>query len=159
MNKKAQSDISHEFIIWIPRIIVLVLAAGFVIFLVNIPITKNFEIDKLQQDILRQRFVYNENCLAYKDENNVYPGIIDKLKFNQLNLDNCFKANDRVGVNLNLITNDVKTINLNKNVAEKLNFCFDTKHFACTNYTYYILFKDDKSLERGLLNIAMVKLK
>ena len=71
MNKKAQSDISHEFIIWIPRIIVLVLAAGFVIFLVNIPITKNFEIDKLQQDILRQRFVYNENCLAYKDENNV----------------------------------------------------------------------------------------
>jgi len=158
MNKKAQFETSHELIIWIPRIIVLVIVVGTVFFLITLPIKQSFEIDKLQQIILRQRFVYSENCLAYKDDK-IYSGIIDLKKFNQVNLENCFQTDDRLGVSLSLIKNDTKTINLNPKIADKLNFCFDTKHFTCTNYTYYVLTKSDNNFETALLNIAMIKLK
>ncbi|AJF62404.1 MAG: hypothetical protein QT11_C0001G0255 [archaeon GW2011_AR20] len=158
MNKKAQFETSHELIIWIPRIIALVIVAGIVFFLITLPVKQSFEIDKLQETILRQRFLYSENCLAHND-GKVNSGIIDKSKFNQKNLDKCFEANDKIGVNLNLITDKIETINLNQKIAEKLDFCFDKKHFTCTNYTYYVLIQDEKKLESGLLNVAMIKIK
>ena len=109
MNKKGQFQTSHELIIWIPRIIMLVIVVGTVFFLITLPVKQSFDIDKLQQTILRQRFIYSENCLAYKDDK-VSPGIIDLKKFNQNNLENCFQANDKLGVSLNLIKNDTKTV-------------------------------------------------
>ena len=158
MNKKAAFDTTHELMIWIPRIIILVIVVGIVYSLITIPVQKNFEIDTLQEKILRQRFVYSENCLAYED-NNVYSGIIDKNKFTQTNLENCFQFNNNIGVNLNLMTNDVKTINLNERLSNKFDFCFDKDHFTCSNYTYYILTKENNKFVPGLLNIAMIKLK
>jgi len=158
MNKKAQFETSHELIIWIPRIIALVIVAGIVFFLITLPVKQNFEIDKLQETILRQRFLYSENCLAYND-GKVNPGIIDKGKFNRENLNKCFGANDNFGVNLNLITDKIETINLNQKIAEKFDFCFDEKHFTCTNYTYYVLIQDKETLGEGLLNVAMIKIK
>jgi len=95
MNKKAAFDTTHELMIWIPRIIILVIVVGIVYSLITIPVQKNFEIDTLQEKILRQRFVYSENCLAYK-ENNVYSGIIDKNKFTKTNLENCFQFNNNL---------------------------------------------------------------
>ncbi len=158
MNKKATSTVDQELIIWIPRLIILIIATGIILFLITNAIQKSFETDKVQQSILRQRFVYSEDCLAYKDDK-VNPGIIDEKKFTQRNLENCFQSHEELGVNINLITNEVKTVNLNDNLKNKFNFCFDQKHFSCSNYTYYVLIKDNENYKPGLLNVAMIKLK
>ena len=157
-NKRAAFDTTSELIKWIPKIIVAALVVSTIILIIASYVKTTFEIDKLQQVILRQRFIYSENCLAYED-NVVRVGIIDKNKFSQRNLENCFQANERFGVNLNLITKDVKTINLNNNLVNKFNFCFDKKHFTCSNNTYYVLVKEGNNIEPGLLNVAMIKIK
>jgi hypothetical protein len=157
-NKKAAFDTTSELIKWIPVIIVVAIVISTVIIIITNYTEQTFEIDKLQQIILRQRFVYSENCLAYRGAT-LQPGIIDDKKFNQNNLENCFKANENLGINLNLITDTIKTVNLNENLVNKFNFCFDNKHYLCTNYTYYVLVKEDDDTKTGLLNIVMIKLK
>lgn len=157
-NKKGAFDTTSELIKWIPKIIVVALVVSTIILIIASYVKITFEIDKLQQVILRQRFVYSENCLAHED-NGVKVGIIDKNKFSQRNLENCFQANEKIGVSLNLITKDLKTINLNDNLINKFNFCFDKKHFTCSNNTYYVLVNDGNNFEQGLLNIAMIKVK
>jgi len=156
MNKKSQFDTTKELLLWIPRIILIVIVVGTVFYIVTIPIRKNFEINELHQNILRQRFVYSENCMAYK-ENKIYPGIVDIKKFEKENLEKCFQSN-KIGVTLNLMNNTLKTIKINEKIAEKDIFCIDKKHFSCTNYTYYVLIKNE-IIEPGLLNIHMVKTK
>ena len=158
MNKKSFFNATSELIKWIPNIIVVALVVSTMVIIVFNYTKQNFDIEQLQQGILRQRFVYSENCLAYEDDM-IQPGIIDKKKFNKNNLNDCFQINERIGVNLNLIANEIKTVNLNDNMVNKFNFCFDKKHFACSNYTYYVLIREDNNIERGLLNIAMIKLK
>ncbi len=159
IDKKSQFHTTEELIIWLPRIIVIAVIAGIVFFLITMPIKQNFQIDKLQQGILMQRFVYSENCLAYKENDRIYPGIIDSNKFNDQNLRNCFQANNNVGIRLNLITNEVNTVNLNDRLTEKFDFCFDKKHFTCSNYNYYVLINDNNEIKTGLLNINMIKIK
>jgi hypothetical protein len=156
MNKKSQFDTTKELLLWIPRIILLVIIVGTVFYIITLPIKKNFQTDELQQNLLKQRFVYNENCLAYKDDR-IYPGIIDIKKFDKENLEKCFQ-NNKIGVTLNLVNETIKTIRVNEKIAEKDAFCFDTKHFFCTNYTYYVMIKNEK-IEPGLLNVHMIKIK
>jgi hypothetical protein len=158
INKKSQFDVSHELVIWIPRIILIAFVVVTVFYIISLALEKNFEVDKIQQAALRQRFVYSENCLAYKDNEKIYPGIIDKSKFNLKNLENCFQTNQNMGVNLNLISDDTKTINLNEQLTNMFDFCIDEKNFACTNHTYYVLIKDNE-LKPELLNIAIIKRK
>ena len=158
LNKKAAYNTTKELIIWIPRILLVVIAVSTVFYLITMPIRQNFDIDQLQQTILRQRFVYSENCLAYK-EDKTYPGIVDKAKFNIKNLENCFQVNDNIGIRLNLLADKSNTISLNEKLADKFNFCFDKKHFSCSNYTYYVLIKDNSEFKSGLLNINIIKLK
>lgn len=160
LNKNSQFDTTSEIIKWIPKIIVIVIVVSTVFFLITIPVRQSFQIDKLQQTILRQRFVYSDSCLADENENIITPGIIDKVKFNSKNLENCFQANDNTGVSLTLKTdNDIETINLNQRLTDKFNFCFDIKHFSCNNYTYYVLIKDKNEIKPGFLNIRMIKIK
>lgn len=157
MNKKAIES-EYETMIWIAAIITIAIVVVSIIFLVNGAVEKFFNIEKLQQNILMQRFIYNENCLAYNENNEVHVGIIDKSKFLQNRLENCFKTDEKTGVSLTLVSDDLKTINLNNRITNKFSFCFDEKHFTCSNYTYYVLIKDN-DLKTGLLKVNMIKAK
>ena len=157
MNKKAMES-AYEMMMWVATIITVAIVVVSIVFLINGGVKKQFDIERLQQTILMQRFVYSENCLAYGGNNGVEAGIIDKSKFLQNRLENCFKTDEKTGASLNLVSDDVKTINLNNKLTDKFSFCFDKKHFTCSNYTYYVLVKDN-DIKTGLLKINMIKLK
>ncbi len=48
--------------------------------------------EDVEESILSQRLISSPSCFVYRDEvNRAYPGIIDLDKFNQQNLDECFR--------------------------------------------------------------------
>ena len=159
MSEEDIKEISQNWIIWIPTIIVFFIVIFLVVAIISIAAEKDINIEKLQQPILRQRFLYSENCLAYKQDR-VYPGIIDLAKFNEKRLQDCFLPNDRIGALLVLRTDSyTKKAEVNSNLVNKFNFCFDKESFTCTNYTYYVLINDNSIIEQGLLDIALIKLR
>lgn len=55
---------------------------------------------QLQAELISLRFTNNPDCFAYVDENTgrVYSGIIDLKKFNEENMDRCYKTGDLQGL-------------------------------------------------------------
>ncbi|MEK6835844.1 MAG: hypothetical protein AABX55_02365 [Nanoarchaeota archaeon] len=152
-------ELTEAWIIWIPTIIAFFVVISLIVIIISLAVQKDINIEKIQQPILRQRFLYSENCLAYKQDR-VYPGIIDLAKFNEKRLQDCFNPNDKIGAQLVLKTDDyIKTANINPILADKFNFCFDEERFSCSNYTYYVLINNNSIIEPGLLDVALIKLK
>src|SRR3989344_1451178 len=152
-------EITQSWIVWIPTIIAFFVVISLVVVIISIGANRNVDIDKIQQSILRQRFLYNEDCLAYRQDR-VYSGIIDLVKFDEKRLQDCFNPNDKIGVQLTLRTNNYnKILNINPLLTDKFNFCFDEERVACSNYTYYVLINDHSKTEQGFLDVAMIKLK
>ena len=152
-------ELAENWIIWIPTIIAFFIVIALVVAIISIAVNKDVDIETLQQPILRQRFVYNENCLAYK-KGRVYPGIVDLAKFDEQRLQNCFNPNDKIGVQLVLRTDYYnKKANINPILTDKFNFCFDEERFTCSNFTYYVLINNNSVIEQGLLDVALIKLK
>ncbi|MFC1728417.1 hypothetical protein ACFLZ7_03065 [Nanoarchaeota archaeon] len=96
MNKKAQMEIG----VGMPYMIIamFVLTAMFIMLLVlfstytSAPVATHEEAYIL---VYKQRFLDSPDCFAYEDidTGNIYPGIIDKSKFTESNLNNCYKEN------------------------------------------------------------------
>ena len=89
-------------------IILIVVYGGFAY------VTSIIEESKLQSyvDMERKlqdaRLLYSENCLALEENKRRYPGIIDKEKVNQAQLDNCFqiRTGDPIPVKIILKTGE-----------------------------------------------------
>ena len=148
MNKKGGFfTLFTEQFIWLYRAVALAVVFILMVLIIRIPINTNTDINDLEHSVLKQRLIYDKNCLAYEDER-VYPGVIDLNKFNQERINKCFST-EKYGLKLNLNHEETQTIIVNKNLVDKNIFCFDKKHFACTNTTYYILIKNQSKLDYG----------
>ena len=154
MDKKAEFNLTKEYLIWVVRGILFAVIFSSVIILIYIGINSTTDINGLKHSLIRQHLLYDKNCLAYENDK-VYPGIIDLNKFNKNNLEKCLVTKEQ-GIRITLKNN---LIMLNDKLADKFEFCFDKKNFYCSNTTFYVLIHENDTLTQGALNIAILNQK
>ena len=150
-------DIAKESIYWIFRIMAVSLIIVILIIMIGSISDHEVEDNKIKSEILRNKIILDENCLAYSDHR-VHLGMIDKKKFNELHLENCI--NEGIGVVLNLTyDNFSEEILINDDLADKIDFCYDEKTFYCEREIYYLILKDDSAEIPSTLIIDAIRLK
>lgn len=105
--------------------------------------------DDLYILVYKQRFLDSPECFAYEDPEtgNVYPGIIDKAKFTDEILNNCFKENKESAYEFALVLDD-KTISTSGFRRAELKLM-----------PTYVLVHDENKIKKGSLVIAVQGIK
>ncbi len=144
-------------------IIKIILMTG-IIFIVVINVIqdslkKNTDVSEIEDYTLKNILFYNEDCIIFTENTRAIPGMIDLKKFQEYNLNKCFKSSI-FGMKLSLIyNNETKTVLINEDIFRQKNFCYDKSQLYCNDKDYYVLINDDNKIKNGILRIELVKLR
>lgn len=98
----------------------------------------------------------DEDCLAYSDYR-IHLGIINKDKFTEINLNSCL--NTEKGIILNLkYGSKSEMVLINKEMADKIDFCYDEKSFYCERKEYSLILKDGSEEVPAKLTMDIITL-
>lgn len=148
MNKKAQFGIARKSIYWmIAGVIITMIVLAFAFIISGYKEKYTTISPKLKGELLSLRFTNNSDCFAYQDEETgrVYPGVIDRSKFNQEQLDDCYKTDEKTGR---------REINFKFKLGEKE---IKTNHFSIDHYTIlrYVLVYEGGQFVPEILEIIV----
>lgn len=109
--------------------------------------------------IIRKNLLYSSDCLVFTGNRN-YPGIVDINKFEENRLQKCLNINGNTyGAILKLSFDETnKELFVNRQMTDRINFCFSKGSFKCSDENVYVLVSDGKGLKSGILNIKIVGL-
>lgn len=150
-------DIAKKSVYWIPIIIIVITIIVFILIIIDS--LKNYKIDanEVESYVIRNKIILDENCLAYNNYRTNL-GVIDKNKFNQINLKNCLNTNQGIVLNLTYEGNS-ELILINEDLADKIDFCFDEKTFSCIRKEYNLILMDNSKEIPSKLIIDTISLK
>ncbi len=151
---------SKELVLVIVKIILMTgIVFIVVINVIHDSLKKNTDVSEIEDYTLKNILFYNKDCIAYEENTRTIPGIIDLKKFQEYNLNKCFK-NSIFGMKLSLIyNNEVKTVLVNEDIFRQESFCYDKSQLYCNNKDYYVLINDGDKIKNGVLRIELVKLR
>ena len=133
-------DLAKESVYWIFRILVISMTLIFVIIILSSLTNYKVDINQVESYVIRNKIILDENCLAYQSYRTKL-GMIDKNKFNEGNIKNCLNTDK--GITINLTSNQFsEQILINKNLADKKDFCFDEETFSCIKKEYNLILKE-----------------
>jgi len=149
--------LSKELIYWFIRIPVIVIVMILIIIIVGSMAKQNVDVENVKSYVLRNKIILDEDCLAYKDYR-VHQGIIDKDKFNKINIQNCL--NTKTGIILTLgYKEESESILINEDLADKIDFCVYEKTFLCERKKYDLILKEGSKNIPCNLTIDTINLK
>jgi len=150
-------DLAKESVYWGFRIMIISITLVFIIVILGSLTNFKIDIDEIESYVIRNKIILDEDCLAHQTYRTNL-GIIDKNKFNENNIKNCLNTNK--GIILNLTYNDFsEEILINKDLADKKDFCFDEKTFSCIEKEYNLILNDGLTETQAKLIINTIALK
>ncbi|MEK6826475.1 MAG: hypothetical protein AABX90_02510 [Nanoarchaeota archaeon] len=154
MNKKAAFNIAGEMWMLVVRLFFLIAVAFAVFTIISIGVNKTFEFGNVENEVIFNA-IYMSDCINYKDVR-TYPGVIDFEKFNQSDLDGCFKSK-RFGsrISLKLDGNTIEKFIDKKFFDIESRFC-PFKQYRCSEKNIHVIVKEKGDFKVGELVIESV---
>lgn len=150
-------DIAKESVYWIFRILIVGILLVILISMLGSISEYKVEDNEVKSYILGNKIILDEDCLAYSNDR-IELGVIDKNKFNKINLNNCLNTDK--GIRLNLTYNKVsELILINEDLADKIDLCYDEETFSCIRREYNLILKDNSNEILAKLITDIVTLK
>lgn len=156
MHKKGQIN-TIELIFYL----VLIIIVAIFIFIVALKyFNAKIETTNLETFILTKRLIYSESCLAYKEGDRLYQGIVDLQKLEFSRLQRCF-SKESMGYTIK-ITDFSGTIiksasNLNARQEAYLPICESIKGYECVKKRNLVSYYDNGEIKTGLMILEVIK--
>jgi hypothetical protein len=150
-------DLAKEPVYWTIRVIIISVTIVIILLILGSSTNYNLDIDELNSYIIRNKIILDENCLAYNNYRTNL-GIIDKSKFNEINIKNCLNTKDGIILNLTY-EGKSESITINNDLADKRDFCYDEKTFLCIRKRYDLILNDKTNEIPVQLTIDTIHLK
>jgi len=161
MNKKAQSDVILNFVVY--KLPILIILTVFLSIVLRSYYNTGLNTHNTEDAILVKRIIYSENLLAYKDKTTrrVYPGIVDLDKFSTEKLEEGIdvSTNNRVAANIELInleTGDTQRAYINEERARTWDDYVTIEGFESELVIKYVKIYDDGNIYPGVIRILVL---
>jgi len=160
ISKKA---ISFQLTDWLPKIILLVIVFVFTVFIVESFYRFELNVESIRSEVLAYNLFVSDKLNYYDEEiNRLYIGIIDKNKFDNLDLSEYSYGKKRYySAKLTLLNlddpNEVIEKYYNKEEYENwIPLSFDKTKYYVLYKEYYVFIKDQGKTSRGKLSIELI---
>ena len=133
-----------------------------IVFFTGIYFDRDVETGSLNGYLLSSRLFYSPSCLSYNDGIRSYPGIVDLKNFDETRINDCvIYPNEQEGFKLVLKDsngNEIKKVIVNKEQADKLEFCdIKTELFTCYREKFPLTIYDHGAYKIASLEIGVVR--
>jgi len=153
---KASLSLTEKVIFFIPVAILLgVLAVTFYFVASSYYKTIIFIPPATEDEIIFNRFFSSPSCFVYQDPytQRAYPGIIDKEKFNQLQLNNCYNNPQKRNLEISIQIENQPLLNSQQNEIKLRSENFRNRHPK--TITRNILLKDQDIIKPAKLKMVI----
>lgn len=159
-GKRAQVDLIFNWAMW--RIGILLIIAATLYFVMSSLLSSNLSSHQIENLILVNRLTNSPGLLVHIDPltNRVYPGVIDKGKFDTAKLEAAFFNNDkRIAVNMELTdldTGNVMRAYVNEARAKIWDDYVVIGGYDASSVKRYVQIYDNGIFHRGILKIKVL---
>src|SRR3989344_3055858 len=155
MNKKGLLDIVRLSV----NLIIIIIVSMFILMVILKYQNEDIKTTSLETFLLAKKLIYSDSCLAYKEGNKIYQGVIDmnKLSFDRLNSCATKESLGYIVTVQDLNNNPVKSAsNLNLRQQSYLPVCGTINGYECLNRSELISYYDNKEMKTGHMQLEVI---